>query len=51
MLDSIDSELLPAATDRELIASLRKMKATVESHLAQAKVIQAELANSSPTAR
>ena len=46
VLDALDNELLPAATDKQLIDGLNKMKATVQSHLQEAKPIQAELAKS-----
>jgi len=46
VLDALDNELLPAATDKQLIDGLNKMKATVQSHLQEAKTIQAELAKS-----
>jgi putative membrane protein len=49
VLDALDNELLPAATDQKLIDGLNKMKATVKSHLQEAKTIQAELAKSAPT--
>jgi len=39
VLDAIDSKLLPAARGPELEASLRKMRATVEAHLSQAKTL------------
>lgn len=44
VLDALNNELLPAASDAELVNGLNKMKATVQSHLEQAKAIQAELA-------
>jgi len=47
VLDALNGELLPAASDPALVNGLNKMKATVESHLEQAKAIQAELAKSS----
>jgi putative membrane protein len=46
VLDALDNDLLPAATDQQLIDALNKMKATVKSHLQEAKTIQAELAKS-----
>ena len=48
VLDALDNELIPAATDQKLIDGLNKMKATVQSHLQEAKTIQAELAKSAP---
>jgi putative membrane protein len=51
VLEALDSELLPAATDQQLITSLNKMRATVEAHLKEAKIIQAELAARPPTAQ
>jgi putative membrane protein len=47
VLDALNGELLPAASAPELVNGLNKMKATVESHLEQAKAIQAELAKTS----
>jgi putative membrane protein len=47
VLDLIDQQLLPAATDQPLIDGLKKMRATVESHLTEAKNIQAELSKTS----
>jgi putative membrane protein len=44
VLDTINNELLPAASDQDLVNGLNKMKDTVESHLKEAKSIQAELA-------
>jgi putative membrane protein len=41
VLDALDNELIPAATDQKLIDGLNKMKATVQSHLQEAKTIQA----------
>jgi putative membrane protein len=43
VLDTIDQQLLPAAVDQQLIDGLKKMRATVESHLTEAKNVQAEL--------
>lgn len=43
VLDTIDRQLLPAATDQALVSELNKMRATVESHLAEAKRIASEL--------
>lgn len=43
VLDTIDRQLLPAATDQALVADLKKMRATVESHLTEAKRIVGEL--------
>ena len=48
VLNTLDNELIPAATDQKLIDGLNKMKATVQSHLQEAKSIQAELAKSAP---
>jgi putative membrane protein len=39
VLDAIDQKLLPAARSAELEAGLRKMRATVEAHLSQAKTL------------
>jgi putative membrane protein len=47
VLDTLNNELLPSATDQELVNGLNKMKATVEAHLTEAKAIQAELAKTS----
>jgi len=44
VLDTLNNELIPAATQQELVSGLNKMKATVEAHLQEAKSIQAELA-------
>jgi len=44
VLDTIDQKLLPAAKTEELVSGLKKMRDTVESHLKQAKSIQADLA-------
>lgn len=44
VLDTLNNELIPAASDTELVSGLNKMKATVEAHLREAKSIQAELA-------
>ncbi len=43
VLDTIDRELLPAATDQALVSELNKMRATVEAHLAEAKRLAAQL--------
>jgi len=43
VLDTIDQQLLPAATDQAVISELNKMRATVESHLTEAKKIRADL--------
>ena len=43
VLDTINRELLPAASDEKLRESLEDMKETVESHLKEARSIQAEL--------
>jgi putative membrane protein len=40
VLDALDAQLLPAAKAPELAESLRKMRATVEQHLASAKALQ-----------
>jgi putative membrane protein len=48
VLDALDNELLPAATDQKLIDGLNKMKTTVQNHLQEAKTIQAELAKTAP---
>jgi putative membrane protein len=44
VLETLDNQLIPAATDPSLKAGLNKMRATVEAHLREAKSIQAELA-------
>lgn len=46
VLDTIDQQLLPAATEQAVIAELNKMRATVESHLTEAKRIRDELSKS-----
>lgn len=43
VLDTIDQKLLPAAKSEELVSGLKKMRATVESHLKEAKTIQADI--------
>jgi putative membrane protein len=43
VLDLINQELVPSATQDKLVSSLNKMKTTVEAHLKEAKVIQGEL--------
>jgi putative membrane protein len=43
VLDTIDQKLLPAATGEDLTNELKKMRDTVESHLKEARAIQAEL--------
>jgi putative membrane protein len=43
VLDAIDRDLLPAASDAALIDGLKKMRSTVEAHLTEAKAIQAAL--------
>jgi putative membrane protein len=43
VLDTIDQKLLPAAKSEDLVNGLKKMRDTVESHLKEAKSIQAEL--------
>ena len=43
VLEAIDRDLLPAASDQALIDGLKKMRGTVESHLTEAKAIQAQL--------
>ncbi|HET9959245.1 MAG TPA: DUF4142 domain-containing protein [Polyangiaceae bacterium] len=43
VLDLIDKEMLPAATQPALADGLRKMKETVQSHLTEAKSLQAKL--------
>jgi len=45
LLDALDQQLLPAATDQQLRDALTKMRATVEAHLKEAKSIQADLSN------
>lgn len=47
VLDTIDTRLLPGATDQALTAELKKMRSTVEGHLAEAKRIQSELGKTS----
>lgn len=49
VLDAIDKDLLPAASDQELINGLKKMRGTVESHLTEAKTLQAQLLKTSNT--
>jgi putative membrane protein len=44
VLDTIDRELLPAASDERLKDSLEDMRDTVESHLKEARSIQEDLA-------
>ena len=44
VLDALDQKLIPAASDQDLVAELKKMRETVESHLKEAKSIQAGLA-------
>jgi putative membrane protein len=44
VLDTLDRKLLPAAKSEDLLTSLKKMRGTVDSHLTEAKSIQAELA-------
>lgn len=46
VLEAIDRQLLPAATDEQLVSELKKMRSTVEGHLTEAKSIQAELLES-----
>lgn len=41
VLDALDAQLLPAAKTPELAEGLRKMRATVEAHLTEAKSLQA----------
>jgi putative membrane protein len=48
VLDSINQELLPAASNEKLVEGLNKMKKTVEAHLDEAKSIQADLLKGSP---
>ncbi|HXK17866.1 MAG TPA: DUF4142 domain-containing protein [Polyangiaceae bacterium] len=48
VLDAIDQDLLPAAAQLDLIDDLKKMRATVDSHLKQAQSLQAQLANRQP---
>jgi putative membrane protein len=48
VLDSINQELLPAASNDKLVDALNKLKKTVEEHLDEAKSIQADLLKSSP---
>jgi putative membrane protein len=43
VLDAIDKNLLPAATQQELIDDLKKMRSTVDAHLKEAKSLQAQL--------
>lgn len=43
VLDTIDQQLLPAAVDQSLMDELKKMRATVESHLTEAKNVLDEL--------
>jgi len=48
VLDAIDKDLLPAATEQDLIDGLNKMRNTVDAHLKEAKSLQAQLANRQP---
>jgi len=48
VLDTIDTDLLPAAARQELIDDLKKMRTVVDAHLKEAKSLQAELANRQP---
>ena len=50
VLDAINQELLPGASDQKLVDALNKMKKTVEAHLDEARSIQAELSKSSGSA-
>ena len=43
LLDTIDHQLLPAASDERLVNGLKKMRGTVQAHLTEARTIQAEL--------
>jgi putative membrane protein len=43
VLDTLDQQLLPAAVDQALMDELKKMRATVESHLTEAKNVLDEL--------
>lgn len=43
VLKALDDKLLPAAHDQELTTGLRKMRATVEAHLTQAKTLQGQV--------
>jgi len=43
LLDTIDNQLLPAASDERLISGLKQMRSTVQSHLSEAQTIQADL--------
>ncbi|RYZ07527.1 MAG: DUF4142 domain-containing protein [Myxococcales bacterium] len=43
VLQAIDEKLLPVARTPELQAALRKMRATVEAHLTQAKTLQGQV--------
>lgn len=45
VLQAIDEKLLPSARTAELEAGLRKMRATVEAHLSQAKTLQSQVGN------
>jgi putative membrane protein len=44
VLDTIERQLLPAASDADLISNLKQMRETVQSHLKDALDLQAELA-------
>jgi putative membrane protein len=44
VLDTIDRQLLPAASDADLISNLKRMRETVQSHLKDALDLQSELA-------
>jgi putative membrane protein len=43
VLKTLDEQLLPAASDQQLIDGLKKMREIVQSHLQEAKTIQAQL--------
>lgn len=44
VLTAIDEKLLPAARTAELEAGVRKMRATVEAHLSQARTLEGQIA-------
>jgi putative membrane protein len=46
VLETIDQQLLPAATSPDLVDGLKKMRATVVSHLDEAKTVQGQIAKS-----
>jgi putative membrane protein len=49
VLDAIDEQLLPAASDQALIQELKTMRDTVASHLTEAKTVHAQVHTSGMT--